>query len=400
VRVSIFSTYYWPEESGNAPYVTGLAEHLASLGHVVCVATGYPHYPAWRAQGMSFWTNEEHNGVKVHRRMHYVPRRQSAVSRAAYEGSLALSGLTTILSNWRPDLVVAVMPTLASGFLAAAAATVARCRLGVIFQDLQGLGAKQSGIRGGERVARLVSSSESWVARRADVVGIVAEGFRAHLLAGGVNPSGIHRIRNWSNFTTPTDSIAETRARFGWREDEFICLHAGNLGQKQGLANVVDAAARVPDARVRVVLAGDGNERPHLERRVRDRGVTNVHFIGMQPMGGPCEAMCRAADLLLINQRPAVMDMSLPSKLTTYLPAGRPVLAAVNDASETAREIRASGAGWVVPPGDPHALADVIMSLADRVHELDEAGRAGARYAKDHLSRDVSLREIEAILAA
>ena len=49
LHVLLFSSYYWPENSGNAPYVTGLAEHLASEGHPVRVVTGFAHYPEWRS---------------------------------------------------------------------------------------------------------------------------------------------------------------------------------------------------------------------------------------------------------------------------------------------------------------------------------------------------------------
>ena len=49
LRVLITSSYYWPEDTGNAPYVTGLAEHLAARGDDVVVATGFPHYPEWES---------------------------------------------------------------------------------------------------------------------------------------------------------------------------------------------------------------------------------------------------------------------------------------------------------------------------------------------------------------
>jgi len=48
MRILIVSAYYAPETAGNAPYVTGVAEHYAAQGHDVMVLTGFPHYPAWR----------------------------------------------------------------------------------------------------------------------------------------------------------------------------------------------------------------------------------------------------------------------------------------------------------------------------------------------------------------
>ena len=47
-RVLVVGVNYAPEHSGNAPYTTGLAEHLAARGHDVTVLTAMPHCPAWR----------------------------------------------------------------------------------------------------------------------------------------------------------------------------------------------------------------------------------------------------------------------------------------------------------------------------------------------------------------
>ena len=49
LTVLITSSYYWPEDAGSAPYLTGLAEHLSERGHYVLVATGFAHYPEWES---------------------------------------------------------------------------------------------------------------------------------------------------------------------------------------------------------------------------------------------------------------------------------------------------------------------------------------------------------------
>src|SRR5262245_66432187 len=97
LNVLVTSSYYWPEDTANAPYVTGLAEHLSDLGHNVVVATGFAHYPDWRSSAHGrLAASETHNGVRIFRRWHYVPRAQSAAQRAAYELSLVAFGLTAL----------------------------------------------------------------------------------------------------------------------------------------------------------------------------------------------------------------------------------------------------------------------------------------------------------------
>jgi glycosyltransferase involved in cell wall biosynthesis len=103
----------------------------------------------------------------------------------------------------------------------------------------------------------------------------------------------------------------------------------------------------------------------------------------------------QASDVLLVNQRPSVADMSLPSKLTSYFAAGRPVVAAASAESETAREIAAAGAGFVVPPDDPRALRDTLLALRDDESRAAALGKTAERYAATHLSSAVVLEEYE-----
>jgi len=400
LRVLITTSYYWPEGAGSAPYLTGLAEHLAEHGNDVVVATGFPHYPEWRSSAdRRIVVSETHNGVKIRRRWHYVPRLQSAAHRAAYESSLLAFGLTALPPRWGADVVIGTCPTIATGVLAAAAARMYRAPYGLVFQDLVGLAAEQSGVTGGARVAAFVKRIELGLARRAAGVGIIAEGFRPYFVDDGIDPGKVVRLRNWTRRTEPTESEQQTRSRFGWAPDDFVCVHGGNMGHKQGLDNLLDAAGLMNGGRARIALVGDGNERERLEGLARERGLTNVDFIPLQGPGD-WEATMQASDVLLVNQRASVKDMSLPSKLTSYFASGRPVIAAVSDDSETAREIEAAGAGLIVPPADPLALRNAIVDLMSDPTRAQELRASGSHYAESVLSRKAALVEYDEFIDA
>ena len=400
MKVLITTSYYWPEGAGSAPYLTGLAEHLSSVGHDVVVATGFAHYPDWRSSAKGrLAASETRNGVRIRRRWHYVPGAQSASRRAGYELSLLASGLTALPRGWRADVVVGTCPSLAGGTLASVAARRYRVPYGLVFQDLMGLAAEQSGVAGGARVAGVVRRVELRLARRAAAVGIVADGFRRYLEAGGVPSERIWRLRNWTRRVEPVEPASETRRRFAWREDEFVCVHGGNMGHKQGLDTLLDTADLLRGTQVRISLVGDGNDRTRLEQQAQERGLSNVQFVELQGPGN-WEATMQAADVLLVNQRASVTDMSLPSKLTSYFAAGRPVVAAASPDSETAHEVESAGAGLVVPPSDPAAFRDAILALKDDQALFDRLAARGAEYARSTLSREAALAEYEAFLAA
>jgi glycosyltransferase involved in cell wall biosynthesis len=397
--VLITSPYYWPEPMGTAPYITGIAEYLAARGHRVAVVAGFPHYPAWsHSAARHLVATEHHAGVEIRRRMHYVPRRQSALRRALYEATLFGAGMSAIGLR-RPDVVVGVTPALAGAVLAASAAKLFRRPYGLVVHDLMGSGAEQSGIAGGGWAGRLVRPVELKAIRGAARVGVIADAFKAYVLANGGDPARVVRVRTWTLGRASEEPVEVTRARLGWDVGDFVCLYAGSVGYKQGLGNLLDAARALTADGIRIVIAGEGSALLDVQREAQTLRVRNVSFLPAQPAGA-YEAMLRAADILIVNQRASLIDMSLPSKLTSYFPAGRPVVAAVTPEGETAAEIAVAGAGVVVPAEQPAALAQAIRALSADPVRCAELAASGRVYAERVLSADVVLPAYEALIVA
>ncbi|MGW2014635.1 glycosyltransferase [Streptomyces sp. NPDC001927] len=390
------STNYAPEHAGIGPYATQIAEHWAASGHETHVLAGMPHYPAWSldpAYARVWRRTEERAGVVVHRRRHTVPARQTALKRAAFEASVLAHGLLAPPRMARPHAVLAQMPSLAGGVIGAHLAARWRVPYVPVVQDLMGAAAAQSGIRGGDRAAALAARAETYALRRAALVGVIHETFVDKVAAMGVDPRRIRLVPNWSHVHGPSGSRAETRHRLGWGDGETVVLHSGNMGLKQGLDVLVEAARREP--KIRIVLLGDGNQRAHLEQLGAD--VPNLDF--MEPVGDDeFPDTLAAADVLAVTQRASVLDMSVPSKLTSYFAAGRPVVASVAAEGGTAQEVLRSGAGVLVPPEDPDALLAEIRRLGSDPTAADALGAQGPRHVEAHLTRAAGLARIDALI--
>ena len=115
---------------------------------------------------------------------------------------------------------------------------------------------------------------------------------------------------------------AQIRRQLGWPDNVTVLLHAGNMGVKQGLANVIQAS-RVADQKklpILSVLMGDGNKRPEFKAM----GVNPcVRIIDPVPSENFASTL-GAADALLVNERGGVTEMSVPSKLTSYFEKAYP----------------------------------------------------------------------------
>ena len=176
-RLVVVTPYYAPEHSGTAPYVTAVTWHLARTNDVT-VLTGVPHYPEWRVrEGYRRWRVEERSErLRVVRLLHYVPARQTALHRGVYELSFAARALAA--GAWgSADAVVAFEPPVLSTAVAQGLARRHRAAFGVIVHDLAGLGARETGIAGGARVAALVGAVEGRTLRSADGLVILHERF-------------------------------------------------------------------------------------------------------------------------------------------------------------------------------------------------------------------------------
>ncbi len=395
--MTILGINYAPEPTGIAPYTTGLAMGLTERGHDVRVLTGFPHYPHWKRDENSFGfrSAEEMDGVQVRRLSHSVPRHLSWAGRAAMEVTFGLQLLTT---RWgRPDVVVCVTPPLLAVALATVRArlTWPRPAIGIVVHDLYSRGVTETGAASGLS-ARAINKIESSALRLADGVAVIHPGFTADLTRHlGVDARRIREIRNWTHIDSP-DPVASAafREAHGWGADEVVVLHAGNMGYKQGLENVVAAAelASRADSRARFVLLGDGNQRARLQ--AAGAGIRALEFL--PPVSDEeFPAALGAADVLLVNERPGVAQMAVPSKLTSYFNAGKPILAASDEVGFTAQEIMASGAGIRVQADRPDLLLAEAIRLGTDRPLAAQLGQAGRCYSAAFLSAATALYSYE-----
>ena len=387
MRVLIIGINYRPERSGIGPYTAGLAEHLAARGDEVTVITGLPSYPGWRllrGTPRRLLATEHLDGVTVIRAANYVPASQTAAKRALYEGTFGLTGLLASLRLSRPDAILGVIPSLSGGVIARLTGQRFGAPYGLLFQDLMGPAASQSGIAGGSAAARATGVAEAWAVADARTIGVVAESFIRYVASLGVPADRIRHVPNWSRLARPSLTPAETRRRFGWRDDAQVVLHAGNMGLKQGLEQVVEAARLGAERNdpVRFVLAGGGSQAGAMRAAAEE--IPTLDVLPVQP-DGLHASLLAAADVLLLSERATQLDMSLPSKLTSYFAAGRPILAAVPPNGASSKEVERSGACVTVPAGHPAAILDALAGLRADPTIAARLAAAGPPYAEAHL---------------
>ncbi|MFM0152602.1 glycosyltransferase WbuB [Paraburkholderia sediminicola] len=403
MKILIYGLNYAPELTGVGKYTAEMAALLASRGHEVRVVCAPPYYPEWRvATGYVSWRyqREMRDGVTIWRAPLWVPARPSGLKRMLHLASFAVSSLPLLARQvlWRPDAAMLIAPTLMCAPAALALARIARARAWVHIQDFEVDAAFDLGLLKSSRAARVARWIESTLLRRFDTVSSITQQMSARLVAKGVEPSRVVCLPNWVDVSTifPLTRASDYRRLLGIPADQKVVLYSGNMGAKQGIETLADAAASlVARADVTFVFCGSGAAKESLLERCA--GLTNCVFIPLQPADRLNELL-NLADIHVLPQRGDAADLVMPSKLTGMFASGRAVVAMARRGTGLYEAV--SPRGVVVPPDNVKALAAAITVLASDRERRAALGKAARSYAERALSPESTIATFEARLAA
>jgi colanic acid biosynthesis glycosyl transferase WcaI len=402
MRLLYIGINYWPDETGIAPFATGRCEYLASRGHSVTVCTAFPYYPQWRIPDeyrRKALVKEERNGVTILRSWLYVPAEPSTCRRTLHEASFLATSLVRAGLQKRPDLLVVTSPPLGLALTAIMLSRIWRIPYAFHVPDLQPDAALDLGMLRGGRVAQFLYKLEAMAYKHAALISTLNETMRDRIIEKGPD---ISKVRVFSDWIEPELFAID----FGGRADaaetdsHFTVAHFGNMGVKQGLNVVLQAAALNKNrSDIHHLLVGDGAAKVRLQHTARDLRLNNLTMLPLQPHARFIELL-GGSHACLITQQRSVADIVFPSKTLTLLAAGRPVIASVGSGSEIAKVIRQSGGGLVVPPEEPASLAEAIRLLRDKPQLRRSMAVAGRQFAIRHWERDTVLSQMEQELSA
>ncbi|MGH3921950.1 MAG: glycosyltransferase family 4 protein [Pseudonocardiaceae bacterium] len=312
---------------------------------------------------------------------------------------------TRTASRFRPDVILSSNDPL---FAKVRAAQWCR-RVGTpwVFwlQDLYSVA--MSGYAGGHMGS--IGKALGWGFRRAErallhqaagVVSITAD-FLPVLQEWGVDARRCSVIENWA----PLDEIEPRSHDNAWAREhglngKRVVLYSGTLGLKHDPGMLLEMAVRGrgdPDLRVVVISQGLGakwlvEERARLE-------LKNLMVLDYQPYERLAEVLA-TADVLLALLTSGAGVFSAPSKVLTYLCAGRPIVAAMPRENLGARRILEAEAGIVVEPHDAEAFAAAVESLLADSRLSEQYGRQARVYAEQAFDVEPIADRFEQVLAS
>lgn len=332
MKILVYGINYSPELTGIGKYTGEMVEWMTQQGHEVRVITAPPYYPEWQVGvNYSAWRyRREEGAATVWRCPLYVPKQPSTIKRLLHLGSFAVSSFFPLMAqrSWKPDRIIGVVPTLfcTPGMRLLAKLSCSRTLLHI--QDYEvdamlGLGMAGKGKSGS--VAKLASAFERSALHNVDNVSTISRSMMKKACEKGVPMEKVIFFPNWSEVSRFRD-VSETliialRQRLGLPEDRKLILYSGNIGEKQGLESVIDAADQLRHQPWLFVIVGQGGGKARLEKMAAERGLDNVKFLPLQSYED-LPALLAMGDCHLVIQKRGAADAVLPSKLTNILAVG------------------------------------------------------------------------------
>ena len=313
-----------------------------------------------------------------------MPFRPGGAKRLVHLGSFALSSLPILFRQmlWGPQVIWVVAPAFfcAPGAWLTARLCGARCWLHI--QDFEVDAAFELGLLKGAALRKCALGLERWLLRRFDRVSSISKRMVGHLFTKGVEPRRVVSFPNWADIDlirpatirvgadgTAGVSGNHYRAELQIPPGAVVALYSGNMGKKQGLELLAQAAMMTRErADLRWVFCGEGAGRGDLES-VCD-GLPNVRMMPLQPLENLNELL-NLADIHLLPQR-------------------------ADEGTELERVV--AGCGVVVAPDSPAAFCAAVLTLAADPELRSKLGQAGRIYAETYIAREAILGDFEAEL--
>jgi colanic acid biosynthesis glycosyl transferase WcaI len=392
VHILLLSASYTPEKSGIAPYSEDLAVYLTGLGNSVHVVSSSKLQedesekesinPALRISRLGVKNSSSKSiFVSIIREMSMLKK----LNRFLFDPTLE-----------KPDVVISVVPSLSYAMIGCRFTKRNNIASLVVFQDIISLGAKQIRSRLGEVLSPLIARFEDYICKYADSIIAISPEIYKHLRSSKhISGSDISLIYNYQLHNCSTLSDYDFRRVHGLGPEVTVVMHTGNMGRKQDLQNVIRAAEELKGSKnIVFVLVGEGNQETYLRKISAD--LSNVLFLKFVKKND-YNNLLQSANVLLVNEISTQLGMSLPSKLTSYLASGVPILASVPPLGPTARFLE--NKALVVEAANPKVLAQNILMMSKQSDSLQEMTERAKAFAESELApshaRNEYLRVIE-----
>lgn len=406
MKICIFTNHFYPEDFK----VNDIAFELTKLGHEITVLTAIPDYPKGKFYvGYSLFKRrrETINGVKVIR-LPIIPRGKGGVIRLilnylSYFFCLSIFTFFHSLRNKYDKVFVHLTSPFFIGICARKLSKKQKIPLLFWVLDLWPESLSSAGGINNPLIIRPQIRMVQKVYNQCSKILISSKGFEKSICEKGNYKDKLVYFPNWAE-----DVKGESPSYFdinkiepfaSKKEEDFILLFAGNIGEAQNLDAVLKAANLLKEEkRIKFVFVGDGRRKESLELFVKENELQRtVFFVGRYPIQ-TMPVFMNAADVLIFSLKDQLcFNLTVPAKVQFYMSQGKPILAMIN--GDGAELIKESNCGFCVDAGNFTVFSEAIKTLSkmDKM-KLHMLGENGKRFYEENFSKRQRINQLKILL--
>ena len=337
MKILVVCQYYYPE-----PFrITDICEELVSRGHEVTVVTGVPNYPMgmiYKGYNRRNRRNEIINGVRVHR-CFTIGRRTGAIWRLFnyYSYATSSSRYTAGLSESYDIVFVNQLSPIMMANAGIAYKKSHNIKLVLYCLDLWPESLVVNGIQKSSYLYKLYHLISANVYRQADKILITSSSFAEYFKTE-------FGICDTDYIPQYAETLFNAELCIKAPNANIDLMFAGNVGAAQSVDTIIRAANHLRNIdNLHWHIVGDGSELEHCIELAESLKIESIKFHGRQPIEKMPEYYAMADAMIITMKQDEFLSKTLPSKVQTYMSAGKPIIGAVN--GETAAVITAAQCG-------------------------------------------------------
>ena len=400
MRILLVTQYFHPENFKSSE----LAFELAKRGHHVDALVGIPNYPEgkyYNGYGVFKKRREVLNGVNVYRAFQTPRGKGGAIGLSLNFLSFAFFATLRVLFHfaWKKkyDAIVVYEPSPITQMIPA-----------IILGGIRGVKVyswvtdiwpdsvvSTIGEKKGKYIKGILNSITNWVYRHSDKILISSKGMESLVNRDADYSDKIIYYPHWCE-----DMMNMPREKVGDIPTGFNIMLAGSVNDGIGIPALISLAKELEDAKkVNILIVGGGSGESFLKEEIAKNKLTNIYMFGRHPFS-KMPAFYDKADAMLLTLKESKLPhlrATVPSRLQSYMSAGKPILAMIDGSASDL--IQEANCGFAVHSGEAKALAcyikDVILKNKD---EFAKCGNRSREYYLHNFTKDLCVSNLEKIM--
>lgn len=399
----LFLTQYCPPEVG-APQnrIFEFAKRLKKFGHEITILTAMPNYPKGEIfdqyKGKKL-VIEEIDDIRIIRTSIYATKEKGFIKRLRNYLSFTFSSVITGAKHvGHQDVIITESPPLFLGWSGYLISKKIKAKFVFNISDLWPESAVKLGMLHNKLLIKASTWLEEFCYRKADAITGQTKGIVNNIIMRGFDSNKVHLITNGvdTEFFKKENRDEEFIKKIGI-EGKFAACYGGIHGLAQGLEVIINAAEILKNHdNIQFIFVGDGPEKEKLKNMVKEKELSNVTFIPVQPKKNMPKIIASMDASIIPLKKLDLFKGALPSKMFEALATELPIILSVE--GEAANLINEAKAGIVVEPENSEEMADAVLKLAEDKKLRAVFGANGREYVTENYSRDKITRNLENIL--